>query len=148
MFYTVMSSTAADPEVWIRLVTSMNSRIQVTLDQKYDPELDDEWLTADEQSTHFRKAREKIVGRVKGAESPSVQGPQSSEEDLVVRERVPSRTERPSVREPGINGNHAPIGQSQNNGSSANSQEVRYQWTMNVHRVLKTNLLHLQMEKI
>ena len=33
MFYTVMSSTAADPEVWIRLVTSRNSRIQVMLDQ-------------------------------------------------------------------------------------------------------------------
>ena len=32
--------------------------------------------------------------------------------ELVVRERVPIRTERPSVREPGTNGNHAPIGQS------------------------------------
>ena len=46
----------------------------------------------------------------------------ATEEDLVVRERVPIRTERPSVREPGTNGNHAPIGQAQNNGSSANSQ--------------------------
>ena len=45
-----------------------------------------------------------------------------TEEDLVVRERVPIRTERPSVREPGTNGNHAPIGQSQNNGSSDNIQ--------------------------
>ena len=36
----------------------------------------------------------------------------STEEYLVVRKRVPSRTERPSVREPGNNGNHAPIGQS------------------------------------
>ena len=35
-----------------------------------------------------------------------------TEEDLVVRERVPRRTERSSVREPGTNGNHAPIGQS------------------------------------
>ena len=34
----------------------------------------------------------------------------ATEEDLVVRERVPSRTDRPSVREPGTNGNHAPIG--------------------------------------
>ena len=33
MFSTVMSSAAADPEVWIRLVTSRNSRIQVMLDQ-------------------------------------------------------------------------------------------------------------------
>ena len=62
--------------------------------QEDDPELDDEWLTANEQLTRFSKAREKIVGRVKGTESPSFQGPQLSEEDLVVRERVPSRTER------------------------------------------------------
>ena len=121
MFSTVMSSTAGDPEVWIRLVTSRNSRIQVMLDQEDDPELDDKWLTANEQLTRFSKAREKIVGMVKGTESPSVQGPQSSEEDLVVRERVPSRTEIPSVREPGINGNHEPIGQAQNGGSSGNS---------------------------
>ena len=95
MFSTVMSSTATDPEFWIRLVTSRNSKIQVMLDQEDDPELDDEWLTADEQLTRFRKAREKILGRVKGIESPSVQGPQSSEEELVLRERVPSRTEIP-----------------------------------------------------
>ena len=122
MFSTVMSSTSADPEVWISLVTSRNSRIQVVLDQEDDPELDDEWLTADEQLTRFRKAREKIVGRVKRIESTSVQGPQSSEEDLVVWERVPNRTDIPSVREPGTNGNHAPIGQAQNSGSSANSR--------------------------
>ena len=98
MFSTVMSNTATDPEVWIRLVTSRNSRIKVMLDQEDDPELDDEWLTVDDQLTCFSKSREQIVGRVKGIESPSVQEPQSSEEDLVVRERVPSRTERPSVR--------------------------------------------------
>ena len=46
MFSNVLSSTAADPEVWIRLVTSRNSRIQVMLYQEDDPELDDEWLTA------------------------------------------------------------------------------------------------------
>ena len=81
------------------------------LDQEDDPELDDEWLTADEQFTRFSKAREQIVGRFKGTELQSVQRPQSSEEGLVVREMVPSRTERPSVREPGTNGKHAPIGQ-------------------------------------
>ena len=75
------------------------------LDQEDDSYLDDEWLTADDQLTRFRKAREKIVGRVKGTESPYVQGSQSSEEDLVVWERVPSRTEIPSVREPGTHGN-------------------------------------------
>ena len=48
----------------------------------------------------------------------------ATDEDLVVRERFPSRTERPSVREPGTNGNHAPIGQAQNDISSANSQEI------------------------
>ena len=37
MFSTVMSSTSADPEFWIRLVTSRNSRIQFMLDQEDDP---------------------------------------------------------------------------------------------------------------
>ena len=67
IFSTLVSSTAAYPEIWIRLVTSRNSRIQVMLDQDDDPELDDEWLTADEQLTCFRKSREQIVGRVKGS---------------------------------------------------------------------------------
>ena len=44
------------------------------LDQEDDPELDDEWLNADEQLTRFRKYREQIIGRFKGSESPSVQG--------------------------------------------------------------------------
>ena len=52
------------------------------LDQEDDPELDDEWLTADEQLTHFSKSREQIVDRVKGTELPYVQGHQSSEEEL------------------------------------------------------------------
>ena len=126
MFSTVMRSTATDPDVRIRLVTSRNPRIQVMLDQEDDPDLDDEWLTVDEQLTRFRKAREQILWRVKGKESPSVQGPQSSEKYLVVRERVPSRTERPSIREPSTNGNHAPIGKAQNGGYSANSQEIPF----------------------
>ena len=70
----------------------MNSRIQVTLDQEDDPELNDEWLTYDEQLKRFIKVKEQIVGRVKGTELPYVQGPQYSAEDLVVRKRVPSRT--------------------------------------------------------
>ena len=63
---TVTSSTAADPEIWIRLVTTRNSRIQVMLDQEDDPELDDEWFTANEQLICFSKDREKMFGRVKG----------------------------------------------------------------------------------
>ena len=118
MFSTVMSSKAADPEVCIRLVTAQNLSIQVILDQEYDPELDDEWLTADKQLTRCSKAREKIVRRVKGSELPYVQRPQYSEEDLLVTKRVPSMTDTPSVREPGNNGNYATIGQAQNEGSS------------------------------
>ena len=68
------------------------------LDKEDNTEFDEEWLTANEHLTRFSKARDKIVGRVKGSEFPSVQGPQPYEEDLVVRERVPSSTERPSVR--------------------------------------------------
>ena len=52
------------------------------LDQEDDPELDDEWLTADDQLTRFIEARKQIVERVKITELPYVQGPQSSEEDL------------------------------------------------------------------
>ena len=48
MFSNVMISTAPDQELWIRLVTLGNSRIQVMLEQEDDPELDEEWLTADE----------------------------------------------------------------------------------------------------
>ena len=69
-------------------------------------------MNADEWLTRFSKSREQIVGRVKGAETTSVKGPQSSEEELVVRERVPRRTDRQSIRELGTNGNHAPIVQS------------------------------------
>ena len=94
------------------------------LDQEDDPELDDQQLTANEQLTHFIKTRDQIVERVKVTESPSVQGTQSSEKDLVVRKSLPSSTERPTVIEPGTNGNHAPIGQAQNDNSSANSQEI------------------------
>ena len=53
------------------------------LDQEDDPDLDNECLTADEQLTRFSKAREKILGKVKGSELQYVQGPQSYEEDLV-----------------------------------------------------------------
>ena len=41
MLSTVRSSTATDPEFWISLVTSRNSRIQVMIDQEDNPELDD-----------------------------------------------------------------------------------------------------------
>ena len=92
------------------------------LNQEDDPELDYEWLTVDEQLTRFSKAKEKIVESFKGTESSSVQGPQSSQEELVVRERVPRSIDRPPVREPGTNWNHEPIVQAQNGGSSANIQ--------------------------
>ena len=92
-----MSSTSADIEFWIRLVKSSNSRIQVILYQEDDPELDYDWLTADEKLTSFRKDREKIVVRVKGSELSSIQGPQYSEEYTAVRERVPRSTERISA---------------------------------------------------
>ena len=98
--------------------------IQVMFDQEDDSELnDDEWLTEDERLTRFRKTRDKIVGRVKVSESPYVQGPKYSDKYLEVRDRVPSSTEKPSFREPSTDGNHVPVGQAQNNGSS-DSQET------------------------
>ena len=41
MFSNVMITTAADPEFWIRLVTSSNSKIQVMIYQEDDPEFND-----------------------------------------------------------------------------------------------------------
>ena len=45
------------------------------------------WLTTDERLTHFIKAIYQILGRLKRSEYPSIKGPQSSEEGLVVREK-------------------------------------------------------------
>ena len=67
IFSTVVSGTAADPKVWIRLVTSRNSRIQVILYHEDDPELYDRLLTEYDRLTHFIKSREQIVVRVKVA---------------------------------------------------------------------------------
>ena len=92
--------------------------------QDDDTELYGEWLTDNGRLTHFRKSRDRIVVRFKVEESTSVQGPQYYEEDLVVRERALSRTCRPSVIEPITYENHAPVGQSQNNGYSDNSQVI------------------------
>ena len=60
MLSTVMISTATDPEVWIRSVTSRNSRIQFMLNQEDDSELDDEWLTSDEQLTRLAKIESQL----------------------------------------------------------------------------------------
>ena len=84
-----MKSIAPDTGVWISLPTSRNSKIKVVPDQENYPEIYDGWLTADEQLTRFSKSREHIVDRVKGSESPYVQGPKYYEEDLVVWKRDP-----------------------------------------------------------
>ena len=65
MFYTVVIYKAVYTEVWIRLVISRNSRIQVMLDEEDDPDLDDEWLTDVERLKRFRKSRERIIGGLK-----------------------------------------------------------------------------------
>ena len=70
------------------------------------------------------KSRERIVGGVKGAESPYVQGTKYYKEDLVVREIFPVSTGRPLVIETGTDRNHGPVVKSQNEGASANSQET------------------------
>ena len=92
------------------------------IDQGNGPEFDYEWLAANEKFARFSKAIDKILRRFKGAEFPYIQGYQPSEKLLVVRERVPSRTDWSYVSEPGTNGNHAPIGKVWNNFPSDNSQ--------------------------
>ena len=61
-----------------------------------------------------------------------MRGPQDSEEYLVVRERVPSSTEMPSVIEPNTNGNHSPIVKFQNNFPGTNRQEIQLSM-VNIH---------------
>ena len=122
MFSTVASSTEKDPEVWIRLVVSRYSSIQVMSYQEDDPDMYYKWLTGYGRSTRFRRSREKIVRRAKGSESTYVQGPKYSEGVLVVRDRVTSSTESPLVIEPGINRNHTPVVQACNYSPSANNQ--------------------------
>ena len=94
--------------------------IQFMLEQEYDPDLDDEWLTYNDKLTCFNKAIYRIVGRVKGSESPYFQGTQSYEKDLVIMERVTHSTERSPYSELITNGNHVPVVQAQNGSSSAN----------------------------
>ena len=90
--------------------------------QQDDPELYYNFFTINEQFTSFIKSSELIEGRFKVIESTSVQGPQSSEKGVVVRERDPSRTEIPQVVETVINGNYASFGQARNDGFSDNRQ--------------------------
>ena len=92
------------------------------LKQEDDPYLDEEWLTYDERSARFIKYREHIVGKSIRAEMPSVQGHKSSEEDLVIRERVPIKTEIKQDNNTGNNGIHATIVQVHNDGYSYNMQ--------------------------
>ena len=55
------------------------------LNHEHDAELDEKWLTTNERLTYFSKYIDSIVGRITESETPFVQGPKFSEEDLVVR---------------------------------------------------------------
>ena len=80
------------------------------LDQEIDTKLDREWLAADGRLTRFSRSIEQIVGKFKGSESTYLQIPQYYEEDLFLWENYPIKTDRPPVRESGINRNHANVG--------------------------------------
>ena len=84
--------------------------------------MDSEWLNFYEKLTSFNKASERIVWRVKGADLESVQGDQFSEEYIVLRERVTSKNDRPSISETSTYGNHAPVGQAQDESFSARQE--------------------------
>ena len=75
--------------------------------QENDPELYDRLLTTDGRLTRFRKVRDRIVGRVKGSDSPCVKGTQYYEKDLVVWEMGTIRNESSSVSKSSTNWNHA-----------------------------------------
>ena len=80
--------------------------------------MDIKWLTANDFLACYIKSRARILGRFKGAGSTSIQGPHYYEGEIVVLEKVPSSTERPSVRELRTNGNREPIYQVRNDGST------------------------------
>ena len=63
-----------------------------------------------------------MVGRGKVANSPSVQGPQFSEEEPFVRCRFLIMTERLSVKDYSTNRKYALVGQAKTYSSSANGQ--------------------------
>ena len=65
--------------------------------------MDGEWFAYDDQLTCFRKSRESILVQIKRSGTPSIQGPQYYEEDLVFRERVTSSTDTTSVIDTGTN---------------------------------------------
>ena len=54
------------------------------LEQENDPDLDGRWLNVNYRLIHFSNYIDQIVGRVKGSESPYVQGTQYYEEYLVI----------------------------------------------------------------
>ena len=76
--------------------------------------MDFKLLTSDEPLNHFIKDSEQIARRVKLSETTYVKGPQSSEEDLVLRGRDKSMTESQSVISYGNKINHSPNGQVRN----------------------------------
>ena len=82
----MVRSISVDTGVWVRLFTPRNS-IQVMLNHEHNAELDEKWLTTNERLTHFNKYIDSIVGNITESETPFVQGPKCSEEDLVVRDR-------------------------------------------------------------
>ena len=106
--------------------------------------MDYNWLTDDDPLTHFIKPIECILGKVKEGENPYVQGYQSYEKDLVLREGVLSRTESTSVIDTGNDWDYSPIGKVQKNSSSDNIQEIPVSMKISIWRGPKTNLLHLQ----
>ena len=77
------------------------------LDQENNIYFDEIVLTTDGRLACFIKYRYHIVWKLKGVNF--FQKPQSSEEELVVRERATISTERTSVCEPGTNRSHVPI---------------------------------------
>ena len=80
--------------------------IQVMLDQEDYTELYQQWFNYENR---FKKNINQIVGRVKVVETPYIKGNQYSEEYLVVWDRVPSITQRPSVIDPGTNRSHVTV---------------------------------------
>ena len=90
----------------------------------------------------FRKARERVVGRVKGSESPYVQGTQSSEEDLVIWKITPRGLRGHQSFSLELTGTMCLLFKCGRIVSKIIADKFQSWWTIYVQRGLKINMLH------
>ena len=111
--------------------------------QENDSEFDDGWLTENEWLARSSKARSRIVWRVKISELPSDEGPQYSEEELVVKEKVRRKMGGHHSENLAPMGTIDPLVNQRKTFPMLISKESQSQLTIYVSSGLNTNLISL-----